>query len=411
MKKIFIYSLIAFFSALTSISTTYAAAPNTPTINSPTNLSGSSANQTQFNIYYVATDPDGDAIKYEIDKNNDGVADSWDITSSPSGTLVYAAVTYNSNGTYLLRVRATQANNTSLKSAWSLPVTITITTYPQSTGCWTQIVSSSWGSVGCTESGGGNGSSPAYFTPQGSTVNGVTPVCDGGSSGPTTETVNTSLYPNSFCYADTNTITNSYACGGYDYRDDVTYYVDGGTCNNNFPAKPIISGQNTGNINVATANFVIATDPENDALYYELDWDGNGSVDGTTGVFAAGTSVAIGHTYTSSGTYSVKARAVQSNDILKKSMWSNVFTISIGASYNCEAGSLDPGLSIVSNNSLLGVALNSSMRWFHNIFSNGSSPACFRNASGNNYFVPTKTQVERDAFMNHLPAGVTKGGF
>jgi hypothetical protein len=79
-------------------------------------------------------------------------------------------------------------------------------------------------------------------------------------------------------------------------------------------------------------------------------------------------------------------------------------TCSAPPSYNCEAGSINPSLSIVSSNSLVGVALNSGMRWFHNVFYG----ACFNNTSGLNYFVPTKTQTELNSFRDHLPAGVSK---
>jgi hypothetical protein len=80
-------------------------------------------------------------------------------------------------------------------------------------------------------------------------------------------------------------------------------------------------------------------------------------------------------------------------------------------SYNCEVGQLNPGLAIIANHTVVGVALNSAMRWYSNIWGGSGVGGCFYNTSGNNYFVPTATQAERNAFQNNTPAGVSKGGF
>ena len=80
-------------------------------------------------------------------------------------------------------------------------------------------------------------------------------------------------------------------------------------------------------------------------------------------------------------------------------------------SYNCEAGNLNPGLSIISNHTVLGMALSNTMRWYTNIWGGTGVGGCFYNSSSNNYFVPTATQAERNAFQSNLPNGVTKGGF
>lgn len=100
---------------------------------------------------------------------------------------------------------------------------------------------------------------------------------------------------------------------------------------NDPPATPIISGDVWAIINQTTSNQILSTDPENDDIYYELDWDGNGSVDGTTGSATSGVSVPIGHTYGAVGTYNVRGRAVQVNDTSKKSGW-GTYTIRVAPS-------------------------------------------------------------------------------
>jgi hypothetical protein len=90
---------------------------------------------------------------------------------------------------------------------------------------------------------------------------------------------------------------------------------------NNPPETPVISGDQWATVNQTTSNWIVSTDPEGDAIFYELDWNGSGSVDGTTASQASGASTPIGHTYTSVGTYTVKGRAVQTNDTTKKSGW------------------------------------------------------------------------------------------
>jgi hypothetical protein len=97
---------------------------------------------------------------------------------------------------------------------------------------------------------------------------------------------------------------------------------------NNPPETPVISGDQWAIINQTTSNWIVSTDPEGDAIFYELDWNGSGSVDGTTASQPSGASTPIGHTYNALGTYTVKGRAVQTNDTSKKSGW-GIYTIRV----------------------------------------------------------------------------------
>ena len=173
------------------------------------------------------------------------------------------------------------------------------------------------------------------------------------------------------------------------------------------PGTPTLGGTTSVNTGVSTANTVVATDPEGDNIYYEIDWDGNGTVDGTTASQSSGASTAIGNIYSTAGTYGVRARAVQTTDPTKVSAWSAPYNITVNpTSYNCEAGSFNPGLGILTNNStsVIGFAINTATRIYHSVFGG----ACFYNNSGINYFIPTKTSTEFNSFITNLPAGVTR---
>jgi hypothetical protein len=87
------------------------------------------------------------------------------------------------------------------------------------------------------------------------------------------------------------------------------------------PTIPVIGGTTIIEVDTPTANTIVATDPEGDQLYYEIDWNGNGSVDGTTGASASGAISQIGHIYNTVGTYTVKGRAIEVNGLKQKSAW------------------------------------------------------------------------------------------
>jgi hypothetical protein len=90
---------------------------------------------------------------------------------------------------------------------------------------------------------------------------------------------------------------------------------------NEAPSTPVIGGTVEIGVNISTANTIVATDPEGDKLFYEIDWNGDGSVDGTTGNFESGVVTQIGHQYTSIGTYTVRGRAVEVDGGNKRSGW------------------------------------------------------------------------------------------
>jgi hypothetical protein len=172
---------------------------------------------------------------------------------------------------------------------------------------------------------------------------------------------------------------------------------------NIIPTVPVLGGTTSITAGATTANTVTSTDTDGDTIMYDIDWDGNGTVDGTTGYFASGAVVPIGRIYSAAGTYSVKARARDS--VGGVSAWSAGWTITVTAStFNCEASQFNPGLSIINTFAALFRRLDPGQR----IFNSNLTNKCYGNTSGVSYFVPFKTTAEINAFNNNLPPGVTK---
>lgn len=74
--------------------------------------------------------------------------------------------------------------------------------------------------------------------------------------------------------------------------------------------------------------------------------------------------------------------------------------------YNCEAGSLNPALGIITDHAE-GVRFNNGSRWFNNRWYN----TCYVNSAGVDLFVGTRAQFEKDSFNANKPGSVGRGGF
>lgn len=109
---------------------TVNASSNNPP-NTPDQPSGPTSGYTGSSYIYStsATDPDGDQIKYGWDWNGDGTVDEWTGYYS-SGTTVSISHSWDSTGTYNIKVKAQDSN--SAESGWSTALTVTISSPPPS---------------------------------------------------------------------------------------------------------------------------------------------------------------------------------------------------------------------------------------------------------------------------------------
>jgi YVTN family beta-propeller protein len=84
----------------------------------------------------------------------------------------------------------------------------------------------------------------------------------------------------------------------------------GSSCNltNKAPTVPVISGPSSGVVGVPVTFKATATDPEGDSIAFQFDW-GDTSTQSWSNFIASGETASIQHTYSDSGTFSVKAKA------------------------------------------------------------------------------------------------------
>jgi len=78
---------------------------------------------------------------------------------------------------------------------------------------------------------------------------------------------------------------------------------------NNCPSKPIINGPTNGNKGTEYDYTFTSTDPEGQKLFYYIDW-GDGNIEQWLGPYNSGQTITISHTWTKTGTYEVKAKAL-----------------------------------------------------------------------------------------------------
>ncbi|MBN1280772.1 MAG: hypothetical protein JXA00_03900 [Candidatus Thermoplasmatota archaeon] len=74
------------------------------------------------------------------------------------------------------------------------------------------------------------------------------------------------------------------------------------------PTAPSITGPSQGKVNVEYDYTVVATDAQDDAVFYYIDW-GDTTNSGWLGPYDAGASIAVSHTFTKKGTYTITAMA------------------------------------------------------------------------------------------------------
>ena len=96
------------------------------------------------------------------------------------------------------------------------------------------------------------------------------------------------------------------------------------TVANNPPNAPTVSGPNSAQVNESVTFTASATDPDNDDVAIRFSW-GDGDTSNWSSYVSSGQSVSMSHTYTTAGTYYVKAQAKDENGAI--SNWSTTHEI------------------------------------------------------------------------------------
>jgi len=79
------------------------------------------------------------------------------------------------------------------------------------------------------------------------------------------------------------------------------------------PKKPNISGPNEGKPNIEYNYTFVSTDPENDDIYYYIDW-GDGKIEDWIGPYESGQKITINHSWENQETYIIQAKAKDTSD-------------------------------------------------------------------------------------------------
>ncbi|UCD13324.1 MAG: M28 family peptidase [Thermoplasmatales archaeon] len=114
----------------------------------------------------------------------------------------------------------------------------------------------------------------------------------------------------------------------------------------NAPNAPNMSGPTNGITWVEYDFTVVTTDPDYDDVKYYIEW-GDGSHSGWTGSYASGEEVIVSHTWSSPGTYEIRAKAQDIYGI--SSEWSKPLTINIDEGPMLDIQSIKGGLFKVSS--------------------------------------------------------------
>ena len=94
------------------------------------------------------------------------------------------------------------------------------------------------------------------------------------------------------------------------------------------PYPPEITGPTEGDIGKEYEYTVVTTDPADGDVSYWVDW-GDGSAEEWIGPFASGEEVKVRHTWYENGTYSIRAKARNEDNV--EGGWSNPFIVTIFA--------------------------------------------------------------------------------
>ena len=92
------------------------------------------------------------------------------------------------------------------------------------------------------------------------------------------------------------------------------------------PNKPSVVGTTFGHVGTSYLYSINATDPNNDSIYYYIDW-GDGNISGWLGPYSSGEVLNILYNWGSPGTYEVKVKA--KDEYGNESEWSEPLTVTI----------------------------------------------------------------------------------
>jgi hypothetical protein len=287
--------------------------PNPPTIGGTTSIK---VGQSTANTI-TATDPDGDALYYQIywraNTDNTVVGATAGVAS---GAVVQIGHQYPAPGTYTVSARAVEVyspNKASDFTEYTIVVTaegVNSRPNPPTIGGTTSIKvgQSTANTITATDPDGDALYYQIYW--RANTDNTVVGATAGVASGAVVQIGH--QYPAPGTYTVSARAVEVYSPNKASDFTEYTIVVTAEGVNSR-PNPPTIGGTTSIKVGQSTANTITATDPDGDALYYQIYWRANtdNTVVGATAGVASGAVVQIGHQYPAPGTYTVSARAVE----------------------------------------------------------------------------------------------------
>jgi len=248
----------------------------------------------------VATDPDGDMVRYGWDWNSDMIIDEW-TGYYQSGKSINIKHSWSEIGQYYIRVKTQDTKGQT--SGFSLSKKITI--FKINDPPLTPNTPEGNISLGIGETG-------TYSTSS------IDPDCDSIKYGWDWNGDNTvdewTEYFESGVEINTNHTWNE---PGIFNLKVIAEDDEGSQSNfssfltvlvNDPPQTPTINGKLKGNTGTSYSYSIITTDPNDDKIYYMIDWD-DGNITDWKGSYNSGETVNISHVWINEGTYFMKVKA------------------------------------------------------------------------------------------------------
>lgn len=293
--------------------------------NTPVKPSGPTSVEEGRSYQYSTrtTDPDGDNIRYGFDFNNDDVIEPqhW-TTFIPSGNTMYVLLTFYGIGTRNIRAKAEDIYGAQSDFSSALTVQVYGANNPPNTP--NTPIGPSTGKIGIS-----------YTFSTGSNDPDNDDIKYGWDwDGDNTIDEWTSLYPSGTTISKSHIWTSE---GTYNIKVKAedskgaqsafslikTIII---TSANNPPNKPTIMGPSSGKTGDSHTYIVSTEDPDNDEVYYLIDWDDTTN-SGWIGPYYSGLTATSSHIWSANGTYSIK---VKSKDIYgEESPWSDPLEVTM----------------------------------------------------------------------------------
>ncbi|MFZ2471216.1 MAG: SBBP repeat-containing protein [Methanothrix sp.] len=308
-----------------SLNVTINTPPNTPTIPSG---QASGIPGTSYSYSTSASDPDGDQVKYTFDWG-DGTNSMTSLVNS--STVASASHTWTNTGIYQVKAKATDSKG--LDSEWSNTINVSILNRPPNApdtpigvGVGFALAPYSY----ATSSIDPDGDEVSYTFDWGDKTTTNTSLVKSGTEASASHTWSTA----GSYLVKANATDSKGAASGDSSSLSVTINPNKSP---NAPSKP--SGSATCVAGSSYSYSTSATDPDKDQVKYSFNWgDGTKS---ETGLVKSGTKASATHTWSTAGTYQVKANATDSKGAV--SGYSSSLTVTVNPNKSPKAPSKPSG--------------------------------------------------------------------